>query len=65
MTAHRASDHRAWLAHWSEQLGGAIRDAIDHPSPSGEDFRLNYAIHCARIACGRAMKVKPGLKVKQ
>lgn len=57
-----SSDHKAWLAYWSEQLVRAIADAVAHPTPTGEDFRLNYAVHCARIACSRAMKVRPRLK---
>lgn len=58
----RPRDHKAWLAYWAEQLGQAIAEAVAHPEPAGEDFRLNYAVHCARIACGRAFKVQPRLQ---
>lgn len=57
-----SSDHKAWLAYWSEQLVRAIADAVAHPATGTEDFRLNYAVHCARIACSRAMKVRRNLK---
>ncbi len=51
-------DHAAWLAYWGEQLTRAIADAI----ANGGDFRIAYAVNCARIAHGRALKVKPRLK---
>jgi hypothetical protein len=60
-----ARDHKAWLEHWGKQLVAAIRDAQAHPEhESHDDFRLRYAISCARIAHGRAMKVKPSLKIR-
>jgi hypothetical protein len=56
-------DHKAWLAYWAEQLERAIADAVAHPDPVGEDFRMNYVVHCARIAYGRATKVRPSLRI--
>jgi hypothetical protein len=52
-------DHKGWLAYWGEQLVAAIADAASHP-PDG--FRENYAVNCARIAHGRALKAKPSLR---
>lgn len=57
-------DHRAWLAHWSASLVKAIADAIANPPAVGqaEDFRLQWAVHCARLAHRRAIKAHPRLK---
>lgn len=60
----RPRDHVGWLAYWAEQLGRALAEAVAHPCETGEDFRLNYAIHCARIVHGRALKVQPRLREK-
>ena len=54
-------DHAAWLSHWADQLVAAITSAVAHP-PVGEDFRLQWAVHCARIAHSRAVKARPSLK---
>jgi hypothetical protein len=63
MTPINPRDHRAWLAYWSERLLAGIADAVAHPGASGEDFRLQWVVHCARIAHGRALKVRPRLKL--
>ncbi len=57
-----AKDHKAWLNYWTEQLVAAIAAAVAQPGFVHEDFRLNYAVHCARIAHSRACKVRPSLK---
>lgn len=62
MTPNNPRDHKAWLAYWRDQLVNAIADAVQHPDFNTEDFRLNYAVHCARIAHGRALKAHPKLK---
>lgn len=55
-------DHKAWLAYWGEQLVNAIAVAVAQPDFVHEDFRMQYAVHCARIAHSRAVKVRRSLK---
>ena len=59
MTPTDPRDHAGWLAHWSDQLVRTIRDAVAHPEC---EFRLAYAVNCARIAHSRACKAYPRLK---
>ncbi len=55
-------DHKAWLEYWGTQLVGAIANAVAPAEESTADYRLNYAVNCAKIAHRRALKVKPALK---
>ena len=55
-------NHKAWVAYWGDQLVAAIVDAVAHPED--DNMRLRYAINCARIAYGRAIKARPSLKPK-
>lgn len=57
-------NHKAWLEHWSTQLVRAVADAIVNPPTADqhEDFRLQWAVHCARLAHSRALKAHPRLK---
>ena len=55
-------DHKAWLAYWGEQAVAAIADAVAHPEFVYEDFKMQYAVHCARIVHSRAIKVRRSLK---
>lgn len=61
-TPSNQRDHLAWLHYWADQLARALNDATTDQNPVTAAFSLNYAVNCARIAHGRAMKAKPGLR---
>ena len=61
-TPSDSRDHRGWLEYWGEQAVAAIADAVAHPEFVYEDFKMQYAVHCARIAHSRAIKVRRSLK---